>query len=190
MAMGFLQNIDYEIVRAATNLGGQSALRDQIVYGLAHILPYVFVLAGLFIFSRGRTKLQKERNQEVVLIGLAAVLLAIGVRWLLSEVINRPRPFETYEHLHYVIGGGALGSSSFPSQHAMLLFAFAGTVYFIGHHPHWGRLLLFLAAVVAVARVVAGVHFASDVLGGAALGLGIAKLLSWQSRWVHTQLKE
>jgi undecaprenyl-diphosphatase len=70
-----------------------------------------------------------------------------------------------------------------------MLFAFAGTFYYIGHHPNWSRFLLLIAVVVVAARVVAGVHYPSDVLAGAVLGLVVAKIVSWQSQWLDEQMK-
>ena len=63
-------------------------------------------------------------------------------------------------------------TSSFPSGHSASAFAFAvgATV----EKPVAGVVLLPLAAAVAYSRVHVGVHFATDVAAGAAIGAGIA----------------
>ena len=188
MGMGVFQDIDRELVKTATEIGGRDELRDQIVYVCAELLPFLAIAVGLWIFFRGRNKRQRDKDQNVVLLALAAVLIAVGVRWLIGEVFDRERPFETLRDLHS-LDLVSPGSNSFPSLHAMILFAFAGTFYYIGHHPNWARFLLFLATAVVIARVVAGVHYPSDVLAGAALGLIVAKIVSWQSQWLDEQMK-
>ena len=189
MGMGVFQDIDRELVKAATELGGNDQLRDQIVYGIARILPLTFFLFAVYLYTRGKTKLQKERNKNVVLLASAAVLIAIGVGWLVGEVFDRERPFVTFPHFHHVDIGVPPNLNSFPSGHALMLFAFAGVFYYIGHHPNWARFLLLIAVIVVVARVVAGVHYPSDVLAGAVLGLIVAKIVSWQSQWLDEQMK-
>lgn len=186
--MGVFQDIDRELIKGATEIGGSDQLRDQIVYVVAEILPFLAIGVGLWIFFRGKTKRQRDKDQNVALLALAAVLIAVGVRWLVGEVFDRERPFETLRDLHY-LNLVSPGSNSFPSLHAMILFAFAGTFYYIGHHPNWARFLLLLAVVVVLARVVAGVHYPSDVLAGAILGLVVAKIVSWQSQWLDEQMK-
>jgi undecaprenyl-diphosphatase len=186
--MGVFQDIDRELVKTATEIGGQDQLRDQIVYVAAEILPFLAIGVGLWIFFRSGTKRQRDKDQNVALLALAAVLIAVGVRWLVGEAFERERPFETLKDLHYLSLVGP-GSNSFPSLHAMILFAFAGTFYYIGHHPNWARFLLLLAVVVVTARVMAGVHYPSDIVVGAILGLAVAKVVSWQSEWLDEQMK-
>lgn len=178
--MDFLRHIDYLIVKAASEAGRAEPYRDAVVYFFAELLPYWFVLAGLLIFMSGKTPKQKERAQDTAIAAIGAVLLAVGLRWLLGEVWFRERPFETHQlhHLDLV----SPGANSFPSLHAMITFAFASTVAFIGNFPKWGKVFLLVAALVSIARVFAGVHYLSDVAIGAGLGIGIGKLVSWQSK--------
>ncbi len=65
-------------------------------------------------------------------------------------------------------------SSSFPSGHAASAAAFATAVGL--ESPRLGLALAPLAAAVGYSRVHVGVHWASDVAAGAALGVGVAAL--------------
>jgi undecaprenyl-diphosphatase len=177
--MGPLGSLDYVIVKAASEAGRTEPYRDAVVYFFAELLPYWFILAAILIFMSGKTPKQKERAQDTAIAAVGAVLLAVGARWLISEVWFRERPFETHQ-LHYL--HIVSPSSSFPSLHAMMTFAFASTVVFIGTYPKWGKVFLLMATLIALARVFAGVHYLSDVAVGAALGIGIGKLVSWQSK--------
>ncbi|WP_405915684.1 bifunctional phosphatase PAP2/diacylglycerol kinase family protein [Streptomyces sp. NBC_00728] len=63
-------------------------------------------------------------------------------------------------------------TTSFPSGHAASAAAFAAGVAL--ESRGWGAVVAPLAAGVALSRVYTGVHFPSDVLAGAALGVGAA----------------
>jgi undecaprenyl-diphosphatase len=63
-------------------------------------------------------------------------------------------------------------STSFPSGHAASAFAFATGVAL--EKPVVGVPLLGLAGAVAYSRVYVGVHYPSDVVGGALIGAGVA----------------
>lgn len=186
--MALLQSIDHGILTAASQLGGVTPTRDDVVFLLAEVLPYSFVVIAIALYFSGKTKRRRERNQNTVLVAALAAVLAIGTRFLIGHAIGRPRPFVTYPELHH-LQTVSPHDVSFPSGHTMTLFAVAGTVFFIGHHPKLAWLMLFIAATVAVARVVAGVHYPSDVIGGAIFGLLLARLVSWQSRWVDEQVR-
>jgi undecaprenyl-diphosphatase len=125
---------------------------------------------------------------RVAVIALIVVALAIARYWwsaaltviatggaaaletLIKLVVGRPRP-----HLfpHVVAADG----SSFPSGHATNAFAFAlVTVYLLWHVFHHrgltaiGALLLIaFVLLVGLSRIVLGVHYPTDVLGGYAL---------------------
>jgi len=61
---------------------------------------------------------------------------------------------------------------SFPSGHTITSFAIAISVAHF--YPVCLAILLFIAASIAVSRIILGMHFLSDVLAGALLGVGLA----------------
>ena len=106
---------------------------------------------------------------------VAAAGVAVTV---LKELFDRARP--------PVSGIDAVGlipeSASFPSGHAAT--AFAAAVAVGAFYPGVRRPLLGLAAVVALSRVYLGVHYASDVLAGTALGVALGLASVWLVRSV------
>lgn len=78
---------------------------------------------------------------------------------------------------------------SFPSGHAARAFLIAMLAGLLG--PGWFSVVLwFWAPLVSVARVSMGVHYLSDVIAGAVLGIGVA-FLGWQiSPLVFPQLSQ
>ena len=106
----------------------------------------------------------------------AATLLKVWLEAVAKMVVQRDRPAET---LHDVIlrGNSAAHGLSFPSGHAMVIFAIAAVVapYFKGW---WNVLPWVLAAAVCLSRVYLGAHFPLDVVAGAGLGLFIGAVLN------------
>ena len=88
---------------------------------------------------------------------------------LLKELVQRPRPFMDLPQLQVIESKPT--SWSFPSGHACSSFAAAST-YNRGEEPRWMKGgFWFLAVAMAFSRPYVGVHYPSDVLVGACIGL-------------------
>ena len=94
--------------------------------------------------------------------------------WFAStRLIDRPRPSPDLIRVGVEVHGG-----SFPSGHVLTTVAIFGFIVFLAYtrpRPSWQRSLIMLAfglpiLVVGIARVYAGHHWPSDVLGGYMLG--------------------
>lgn len=85
----------------------------------------------------------------------------------IRKLINSPRPYETYEIQPLISRDGH--GQSFPSRHVFSIFLI-GTLWY-GIFPLVGLLLCFLGIILAVIRVIGGVHFPKDVFFGALIGI-------------------
>lgn len=103
---------------------------------------------------------------QMVAAGAAGVL----VYKLLKRHTLRPRPYQVRTDIR--LCGEPLDQFSFPSGHTLHAVSF--TVIALHHFPALAPLLLPFAALVALSRVVLGLHYPSDVLAGAVLGALIA----------------
>lgn len=150
---------------------------------------------GLWLLRTGGTVTELRRNREVGLAAVVAVVLAVAIRALIANSLARPRPFAALPHIHHLAFGALPGLSfsgraySFPSGHAAMLFAFTGTVFFMRRHNRLALALLIISTLVIIARVVGGFHYPTDVIGGALLGLTVARLVAWQGDWIERQLR-
>jgi undecaprenyl-diphosphatase len=133
-----------------------SRLGDGVVwYSLIAVLPLFAGRAGLLTSLR------------MAVAGLAGLLLYR----VLKRRLVRERPFIT--HRAIVRGTAPLDRFSFPSGHTLHAVCFA--VVAIQAFPVLAWVLVPLAVLIALSRMVLGLHYPSDVLAGALLGEGIAQ---------------
>ena len=113
------------------------------------------------------------RRPAIFLYVTLADLLAGVSGALLRQAIGRERPPLRFPEPHSLVH--VPGNPSFPSGHASTSFACAATLAWLT--PLSPVALYALAALIAFSRVYVGVHYPLDVIGGAALGLGVATAL-------------
>lgn len=102
----------------------------------------------------------------ILLAGIAFTILSV----LMKLVLNVRRPPNVLDEASFTLIGPGYRQHSFPSGHAAMVFSMAG-VWSITVSQPWVRVvLLFFAALIALSRVVVGVHWPLDILVGAALG--------------------
>lgn len=85
---------------------------------------------------------------------------------IIKRCIARPRPYRGCPGIRAC--GRALDEFSFPSGHTMHSVAFA--LILVSYYPAWGLVIWPFTVLVAVSRVVLGLHYPSDVIVGAAVG--------------------
>ena len=168
--MNQLDLIVFQWLNSWVGAGWDWAIVFRAVYLWYVVMGVValFVIIPVFIY-KFRSYLQK--NIELFIF---AFVSAFAARFIITELVhffyNRPRPFEVLEGVRQIMDheeGGA-----FPSGHAALAFAVATAVSF--YYPKTSILFFLAAFSIGFGRVAAGVHWPSDILGGAIVGVGTA----------------
>lgn len=151
------------------------ALRD-------HVTPDIVVALVQWVSWLG-----EPAQRSLAMVGFAGLLYWRKRRWaalvmvvappfagatssLLKEIFNRPRP-DVVPHLDMVT------SLSFPSGHAtnvLAIYLLAALLLGKSRRPLWIGLALLMGLAIGVSRVLLGVHWPSDVLGGWLWGTGFA----------------
>lgn len=161
-------------------VGGLPAL-DRFVYDVA---ASPLLKGGLFMaflwwqwFRRDETRLQRR---EIILTALAGAILAIAVARVLQLALPfRERPMHEPTLVLAMPSGmnpeTLDGWSSLPSDHAVLFFALATAVFRLCRGVGVAA-FLWTALVVCLPRLYLGYHFASDVVSGAVIGVGLMSL--------------
>ena len=128
---------------------------------------YALMLA-LALFG-GRRGVQAAVHMAGVGI-VAALLYRTLKRWT-----RRPRPFRTHADITPYIA--PLDEFSFPSGHTLHAVGFTSIA--LAYFPWLAPVLLPFAILVAMSRVVLGVHYPSDVLAATLLGGALAGSSLW-----------
>lgn len=119
----------------------------------------------LLIFLLGIAWYRRRQGLALTLTYILTTALSVGLQTLLQ----RPRPAD----VRIILPTPAF--ASFPSGHAAGAFALALLIALFW--PRWRRHAFLSAALVALSRVYLGLHYPSDILAGAILGLGTAAVM-------------
>ena len=150
--------------------------------GLSHsgvILP-VGVPTAMCIYAL--IKKDQPLLKDAVYIG-TSVIEALGVTYALKYSIDRLRPYDKYpDRIHAI---EKEDSPSFPSGHTAAAFSLATSLSIT--YPKWYVIApsAVWACGVGLARINQGVHYPSDVLTGAAIGVGCAFVNVYVNRWLN-----
>ena len=166
---------DWALFNVLNGLAGRSPMLDNIVRFLMndYALTTALVLLLLALWFAGESPETRARNQRGVLSAIASMFLGNLIVKAMNLAFYRYRPFAFNEVtlLFYYPS-----DSSFPSNAACVGFAIATAVWL--HNRTAGWISYLLALLLGVSRVVGGVHYPSDILGGAVIGVTVAYLVA------------
>jgi len=115
-----------------------------------------------------------RRKRAVLLATLIASVPALMVAKILTLVTFRTRPLNEPAlslHIpHTVTVTDWKQFSSFPSDHAVLFFAMAAGILIASRRAGW-LALFYVSMFICLPRMYLGVHYATDILAGAAIGV-------------------
>ncbi len=170
MAKG-LGNADQAIFRWINGLAGILGPIDLLAGLLAgdYLVPVSLSLTLVAMWFGGPDKETRQRYQLGLFVALTSMALSSLVVLMVNARYFRPRPFDTVDAtlLMYMPT-----DSSFPANAMAATFGLAAAVW--GVNRKVGTALLVAAGIYGFARVMAGVHYPLDIVGGAAIGVVIA----------------
>lgn len=158
---------DIQLLHLLNNLAGRSAATDAVIVFLARDLAYILIAIFLLLLYFSKSPKQ-EKLRALFLTFVSSAIARFGITELIRFFYNRPRPFVVLP-VHQLL---TENSWSFPSGHATFFFAMATAIYF--YNKKWGIGFFIAAIFMTIGRVIAGVHYPSDIIGGAFIGIAVA----------------
>ena|ERR1035437_6041361 len=163
------------------SLAHQSKILDNVIVFFAVYFPYVVViLAGLFLlFHHEVLKAEEpfrvfmEKKREILMVFFSGCLAWV-LAYILKILIHIPRPFDVFSQVRSLFSESGY---AFPSGHATFFMALAISIFFL--HKKAGYVFMLFALLIGLARIIAGVHFPIDILGGFVLGATVALLIKY-----------
>lgn len=123
----------------------------------------------ILILSKWIRSLSKYKY-AVALAFVSWVLLDLILTNSLKVIIGRPRPYVTNDDVEK-LGWPTNPYQSFPSGHTVTAFSFS-TAIFLHVKRGWLRAILIIFSIlIGISRIYCGVHYPTDVIFGALIGI-------------------
>ncbi len=176
--MHSLLTYDYQLFGILNSWTRWGAFFDWLVVFLARDLV-VFVGAGLILYwFFGNDKFVTRKS--LIMGFLSFVFSRVVLVEIIRLFLHRDRPFISHTVVQLLEKGN---QASFPSGHMTAMAAIASAVYF--YHPRLGLWLWVMGLVIGVSRVIVGVHYPIDIVGGIAVGWISSYILQ---KWVAPRM--
>ena len=165
--------MDLSIYHSLNNFAYEHAWVGDLAKFFAQYAVFIPVAVVAVIWLAGPGRFERALRQAAFAAGIATILALLIVK-IINELYDRTRPFVHHAH-HLLIAHGK--DASFPSDHTSGAFAIAFTLLLFGRRSLGWAAFIF-GVLIGVARVMVGVHYPTDVLGGVLVG-AIAALIVW-----------
>lgn len=177
----FITTLDFYILNAIQNMrnGFLDAIMPVITFMGSGGAVWILIAIIMICFKKSR--------KYGIIIGAALLIGFIFSTNILKELVGRERPFNTEGALltaQNLLIGIPSGRYSFPSGHTISSFSSAAAVFM--YNKRYGIGAYILAVLISFSRLYLYVHFPSDVIAGAVLGILITVL----SRFIVNKIWE
>lgn len=159
------------------NFSHQSVIFDRMIVFVGNksdkivlIIALVFFLVLFLLHKDWKNKKWVSWIKEIIVV-VGSVVSAWVVAEIIKVIVKAPRPFIVFPEISPLFLHG--GYDSFPSGHATVFFALATTLY--QYHKVVGICFFVFAILIALSRVVSGIHFPGDIVVGAIIGIIIGR---------------
>lgn len=156
-----MHQLDSNVCVAVNHTSQYRLIRDsfRIASRLGDGIFWYALMLGVLVFKG------TEGLTSVIHMAAAGLVGTLLYKWLKGKTL-RPRPYQVRQDIY--LTGTPLDKFSFPSGHTLHAVVF--TVVALSYFPQLSFLLVPFTLMVALSRVVLGLHYPSDVIAGALIG--------------------
>lgn len=173
--------LDWAILDAIQNLIGGSFMDA--------VMPKITALGngGLIWIIIGVVLLISKKHRKAGIFVLAGLLIGLIIgNGLIKNLVQRERPCWINQDFNLLIPSPK--DYSFPSGHTQAS-AIAATIITL-YRKKWGAVVIPIAALIAFSRMYLYVHFPTDILGGAVIGITIGVLTFMMGNKIVSAIKD
>ena len=150
------------------------------VFGDVEFWVGAALVSLIFLFTV--PKKTRKNIAWFVFLTLPAVIVSYAVVYSMKVYFKIPRP---------CLGLTTCPSTySFPSAHAAVIFAAVTTLTFHYKNKRLGSILFLLGCLVALSRVILGVHIFEDIIVGSIIGIVIGTLIQKANENYRKEIRE
>lgn len=149
----------------------QENVRNPVLNSIMIFITTLGDKGYLWIAATVILLIPKKTRKIGIISGVALLGSLIVNNEIIKNLVRRPRPFMTFTELRILIPRPS--QFSFPSGHSSSSFA-AAAVFYRYLPKKFGVPAMVMACLIAFSRLYIGVHYPTDVLAGAMVGVGLS----------------
>ena len=142
---------------------GRIGVLDVVIKIIAQYLPWVFILAILYIWFK-----KDKEYKNISLLSAYSAGIGLLLNYLIASIYFHPRPFMM--HLGKMLLPHA-PETSFPSDHTTFMLSIAVLLIYFKVTRKFGLILTLAGLIGGFARVYCGLHFPGDILGSVGVSI-------------------
>lgn len=161
--------MDLIIFQQINQFAGKWVCLDAVGIFLVQYFEYILIFCFLLFLIVN----VKKYWRMVVQAFLAAILARFVIVEIIRYFLPRNRPF-VENSVNLLVSHSQ--ESSFPSGHAAFYFALSTVIY--SYNKKAGILFFLASFLIVISRVFVGIHWPSDILAGAIIGILVGWLVN------------
>jgi undecaprenyl-diphosphatase len=179
--ISFMNSFDSGIIRFLNGFVGRSQGFDSMAVLMgSHVLLKGGIIVVLFWWALGKAGAANSNERQLLIFGLIASPFAVLVARILALTLPfRARPLHNplldFRVPHSLDPRSLIDWSSFPSDHAVVFSCLAMSLWLVSRRLG-AVAFAYVLLGVSFPRVYLGIHYPTDMLAGAGLGIAIASL--------------
>ncbi len=149
-------------IKMVNNIKENKRLEKALIFANSFLTGLVYISFPILLFALAYNKKYSQLIRIVLVCGISFIVVSI-----FRYFYNAKRPYTMYNYEPIVFRNKE--GQSMPSRHVFSAFVIACAFAYI--NPKFSIIYFVVATLIAIHRVLVGVHFIKDVVAGALIGI-------------------